>query len=214
MIHTTTDPADSTLPTPITADVVRIRSADTTASAANVRMSTYDSRAIPRAIDNWDDLDSDKHRVFALAEAVDRGLLDPRRDYAHNSTSRDLHELVWHMLSPGSSETRTIDRLAIGGSATEPSHTDRTLVGEIGTTEIAVAEVEQNSLYVNTFVGTGEFNGHTLRELGLLAGTRLMNRSLISSTVKDPTKTITVEVVLTLQDIEEVTQPTTNTGEI
>lgn len=214
MTQTTTDPADSTLPTPIADDVVRIRSVDTATAGVNVRMSTYDTAAITEAIDNWGDLTSDEDRVFALSEAADRGLLDPHRDYAHNSTSRDLHELVLHMLSPGSGEDRTIDRLAVGGSATAPIHTDRNLVDQVGTTEIAIAEVEGNSLYVNTFVGTGEFNGHTIRELGLLAGTRLVNRSLISSTVKDPTKTITVEVVLTLQDIEEVTQTEGEPGDI
>lgn len=177
--------------------------ADAMRFGANVRASTFESSEIEAVIENWADLDSDLDRVLALELATRRNLLVPDRSYSHNSTSVDLHEYLCHSLA-GSGESRVVETLAVGRDESEPTPTQRTLGDRIGQTEIASADVDRRTIYVNTFVGSGEFNGNTIREIGLYAGTRLVNRALITPTPKDATKTITIEAAITISDASEI----------
>lgn len=162
----------------------------------NVHVAAYDVAALRARFDDWDDLDD--ATKLARIEQADPPITPVHDSSSHNVTCIELHEYVANNLSPTSQENYNISHLVVGtADDPPPGEENRSLTEELGTTRITSADVVETTVTATTFIGSGEFNGFTLREVGLRAGPRLLNHALIQPFPKDSTRTATIACEIT-----------------
>lgn len=160
---------------------------------SNIRLSVYDGQDLER-VPGWGKLsDAGKLEVIDSREPL-------REHYHHNTTTIDLFEYIVDDLDPDQTANVTASHLAFGDGGSTPSSGNRSLNNEVYRTSIVTSTDANDTLETRTLLDTGEANGYTIREVGLVtasSGGLLLNHSLINDEVKNDRKAFTVDVSIT-----------------
>jgi hypothetical protein len=110
-----------------------------------------------------------------------------------------LEYIVDHIDSTQSPSTIDASHLAIGDGGSNPSSSNTGLNNEVHREAVDSTTDNGKNLTTETLIGTGEANGNTFREVGLVSastGGTFFNHSLVSEETKTSDVSITYEVEL------------------
>lgn len=169
---------------------------DSTANvSANIEVRTYSTEDCRAAFPWWDDLDDEEK-----LEALDTGRVVPEQVVTdRNTTCIGLHELLVDILddSQVNPDDWAMD-LAVGNDdTTVPASSDTSLNNKVDQTSVTEYADESDQLRTRTFLSTNVANGYELKEVGLIADSRLLNHSLLTTHInKDSSTEATVTAIL------------------
>lgn len=134
--------------------------------------------------------------------AIDDLDLQPVREHSTgNTTCIGLHERAAAHLNDTKPSVPAVAQLAVGTSNTSPAVTDTSLGNEVASVDITAFDDEGSTLTTRTFINSRTANGHTLREVGLYAGDKLCNHSLLAAPIeKDNSSEATITAQLSFTD--------------
>lgn len=156
-----------------------------------VTVEEYDSALTRFEVPWWDTL-SPREKALE-AEHIE----SVREHTADNTTCVGLHRHLAELLNGALSVDEPVEELALGSSTTQTDPSDTSLGSEITRLPVTSYSAEDGVLTTRTFVGTKTANGSTIREVGLYAGGKLCNHSILASEiVKDNSTETTITVRL------------------
>lgn len=165
----------------------------------NVFTEVYDTAVLCYLFPEWPALDK-AEKLALLREHIPS---PAERGATHNTTCVGLHEFLAATIDPDLTPNETVSHLALGSNSTTPAANNKQLNAEIDRTEVTDSVTSGPDVTFETFIDSSEFNGTTLRELGLFSGpdtdstAKLLNHSLISPEVnKTNSKTVIFSVTL------------------
>lgn len=166
-----------------------------------LHVTVYDTDVLREYIEDYDSLT--KEEKLERLQELD---IEPESEaVTGNVTCIEFAEWVVDMLD----RSQTLDRvhathLDLGRSSTAPTTSDRSLNDYVDSVGITQYGDEGDQVRLTTFVDEGEANvdtsaGETISEGGITAEGYFLNHGLLPSDVsKDNSKTMTVEVILSL----------------
>lgn len=160
------------------------REVDATIGAREVvRVDEYDPAIARYRCPWWDALDHKQKSVEAQN-------IDPvRSQTSDNTTTVGLQELCVDLLDGSRPVEQPITGLSIGTDGSATSVDDRALGNHVATIDITSFNDEDSTLKTRSFLGTGTANGKTIREVGLVADTFLLNHSLLATPIEKDSST-------------------------
>lgn len=160
----------------------------------------YDVARVRDRVPNWDTLDREA-KVERLQD------LDPDAESrTSNAMLDEWHEYLVDLLDQSQTvEVEDVTHFAVGTDGTAPTPGDGGLLAEVYRTQIDTQTDQGKDLNVSGFLDSGEANGYTLRETSLTTGASgtgeiVVNRALITETVKDDTKIVTIDFTVKFRD--------------
>lgn len=170
---------------------------ETLQCTGTVRVAMYDSSEYYALAKMWREM-----RPMHQLELTQH--LDPIESHeSTNTTCVGLHEWLVDSLNGATAPPTKPSGIALGRDGTTvPTSSDTSLNDHVETIDITQFADEGTQVRVTAFVGEDEANvdvanGETISEMGIYAGSRLLNHSTFSTDYeKDDTKTMTVEGVL------------------
>jgi hypothetical protein len=163
----------------------------TTTTEENILCRTHDLPTLQDKYPDWGEYSRpERHHLTAQTPAETVSI-------HRNITVDGLHESIVDLLNPSSSNTPAVSELALGDGDSPPVSGNTSLNNEVE--RIAVTETSDRgtSLAVSTFIDTGQANGETIREVGLVdSGGTLLNHALVTPIDKDDETTATIDVTL------------------
>lgn len=159
-----------------------------------ITVTEYDMGTVRRFVPEWDDLD----RVTKL-ERLER-VPHTDREVVWNTQVEAFHNNIVDVYDPNQSVSAlSASHLALGTSSTSPAYGDTALGNEVYREAVDSSTDNGNDLETSTLLDSGEGNGNTFKELGLVSassGGTFFNHALISDREKTSEGTMTFNVEL------------------
>lgn len=180
--------------------------AHTVGASSNIRIRAIHADEFEKTLGYHDEGKplSDDERAVWTRLGLREDLHVEAEHHVHNVTVRGLHAYLAEHLRRGSSENRSISHLSVGIGDSENATANATALGnELGRVTVSASEVQNGTeLYTATYIGTNEFNGEQLTEVGLrLSNGVLANRAAIPPTPKTNVIGLTVEAIISFQNV-------------
>lgn len=179
--------------------------------SANVEWRSYNEQRVRNSYPEYDDLDALEMRLgdsfrhqpdpldAARIEALNRLSCDDTAR-SHNTQLQVFHENIVDAIDPNQTVTAIeASHLALGDDDTTPAYGDTGLTNELRRDAVDSTTDNGNDLVTSTLLGSGEGNGNTYRELGLVSassGGTFLNHSLFLEKDKTSGEELTFQVTL------------------
>lgn len=165
----------------------------------NVYLMAWDTDLLRHKYPEWDAL-TKREKLRLLRTKRPR---PQERRATHNVTCIEMHQFLAQAVDPEHDTTDNAARLALGDddSGTNPfQSSDTSLNNEVGRVDLtdAVYDATNGEVLLSTFIDSGELNGETLAECGIVSEAgRLFNHAGVSPNVaKTNSKTVVIDVIL------------------